>query len=132
MILAGTGEVILDLAEPLTQSDGNGPPPGEKYGVTAGRLAVVEELWTRYSMVVGAPASARAKRKALTGALSGQFAAVEEQFAELDDLILQFRGSEAGHRFVESWFNARRLTDTGRRAAKAAPASEVAPVAQAA
>jgi hypothetical protein len=29
-------------------------------------------------------------------------AAVEETFAELDDLIIQFRGTKAGDRFVEA------------------------------
>ena len=78
----------------------------------------MDELWADYSTAVGAPGSARARRKAITNALPGQFAAVEEKFAELDDLIIQFRGTEAGDRFVEAWFNARRVVDIGRRAAK--------------
>jgi hypothetical protein len=131
--LAGIGETILDLAEPLTQSNGDGQlAPGEKYGVTAARVGELEALWTRYRTVVGAPASARAKRKALTNALPGQFALVEEQFAELDDLVIQFRATEAGDRFAEAWFNARRVVDTGRRAAKPNPAATPSTVAQAA
>jgi hypothetical protein len=122
--LAGIGETVVDLAEPLTRSPGNGQPaPGDKYGVTAAKFAEVDQLWTNYSTAVGAPASARARRKAITDALPGRFAATEEKFAELDDLVIQFRGSEAGDRFVEAWFNARRVIDIGRRAAKAVPAS---------
>lgn len=121
--LAGIGEIVLNLAEPLSNSPGNGQPaPGEKYGVTAAKFADVDELWSGYSTAVGAPASARARRKAITDALPGKFAATEEKFAELDDLVIQFRGSEASDRFVEAWFNARRVVDTGRRAAKPAPA----------
>ena len=70
---------------------------------------------------------ARAKRKALTDVLPSKFATVEEQFAQLDDLIIQFRGTEAGDRFVAAWFNARRVVDTGRRANKPAPAPAPAP-----
>jgi hypothetical protein len=50
-------------------------------------------------------------------------AAVEETFAELDDLIIQFRGTKAGDRFVEAWFNGRRVVDTGRRSNKPAPST---------
>ena len=121
--LAGIGETILNLAEPLTRSADSGQPvPGDKYGITAARFAEVDQLWTNYSTAVGAPASARARRKAITHALPGQFGTTEEKFAELDDLVIQFRGSEAGDRFVEAWFNARRIVDTGRRAARPNPA----------
>ena len=116
--LAGIGETVLDVAEPLTKTSGGQAAPGDKYGVTAAKFAEVDELWTNYSTAVGAPGSARARRKAITNALPGQFAAVEEKFAELDDLIIQFRGNEDGDRFVEAWFNARRVVDMGRRAAK--------------
>jgi len=121
--LAGIGETVLNLAEPLTKSPGNGQPAsGDKYGVTAAKFAEVDQLWTDYSTAVGAPASARARRKAITDALPGQFAAMEEKFAELDDLVIQFRGSEGSDVFVEAWFNARRVVDTGRRAARPNPA----------
>jgi hypothetical protein len=118
--LAALGETVLELAEPLTKPAATSQPaPGEKYGLTADAVSKVDDLWSRYSTAVGAPGSARAKRKAMTGALPGQFASAEEVFAELDDLVLQFRGSEEGNRFVDAWFNARRVSDTGRRAAKA-------------
>ena len=47
---------------------------------------------------------------------------MENQFAELDDMIIQFRGTPEGDRFVDAWFNARRVVDLGRRAAKPNPA----------
>lgn len=126
--LSGIGETVLNLAEPLTRPGNNGQPaPGDKYGVTAVKFAELDELWTNYSTAVGAPASARARRKAITDALPGQFARVEEQFAELDDLVIQFRGTEVGDRFVEAWFNARRVVDTGRRAARPNPTTTPPP-----
>lgn len=126
--LAGLGETVLELAEPLTHPvTGGQPAPGEKYGVTPALVGQVDDLWNRYSTAVGAPAGARAHRKALTDALPAQFATVEEQFAELDDLIVQINTTAAGQRFVDAWFNARRVVDTGRRANRPAPAPVPAP-----
>lgn len=117
--LAGLGETVLDLAEPLTQPTAPGQPaPGAELGITAALFATVDALWERYSTAVGAPIGARAKRKALTAGLPAKFAAVEEQFAELDDLVIQFGSTPAGKEFVEAWFNARRVAQLGRRSAK--------------
>ena len=63
----------------------------------------------------------RAERKALTGGLPGKCAAVEAQFAALDDLIVQFKGTDAGNSFVAAWFNSRHVVDTGHRFEKPAP-----------
>ena len=120
--LAGFGETVLDLAEPLSATDDkNTPGSGVDFGVTPNKVVDFDQLWERYSTAVGAPVGARARRKALTNALPGQFAAVEEKFALLDDLIVQFRGSELGDRFVDTWFNARHVVDLGRRANKHTP-----------
>ena len=120
--LAGIGESLLELAEPLSQPPAAGQPaPGEKFGVTAAKVAALDALWERYSTAVGAPRSARARHKAITDALPGQFAAAEDKFSELEDLVLQFRGTAAGDRFVDAWFNARRVVDTGRLANRPTP-----------
>jgi len=117
--LAGIGETVLDLAEPLTVSPSPGQPaPGENRGITAALFAKVDDLWERYSTATGAPIGARSKRKALTAGLPGKFAAVEEQFSDLDDLIIQFGTTEAGKEFIDAWFTARHVTPLGRRAAK--------------
>ncbi len=119
VILSGLGETVLDLAEPLTLVPAPGQAsPGEKYGVTTALYNQVDDLWERYSTAVGAPVGARSKRKALTNSLPGKFSAVEDQFSDLDDLIIQFGSTEAGQEFVEAWFNARHVTPLGRRAAK--------------
>jgi hypothetical protein len=123
--LAGLGETILDLAEPLTAGQ---PAPGAKYGITAESIAALDAAWDRYSTTVGAPAGARARRKALTEQLPAAFRAAEEEFATLDDLILQFDDAGGpGTHFIDSWFNARRVQDTGRRSARPAPPPAGAP-----
>jgi hypothetical protein len=36
-----------------------------------------------------------------------------EQVADMDDLVLQFDGTDAGKRFIEAWKRARIIVDTG-------------------
>lgn len=132
-ILAGMGETVLDFAEPLTLAPaGGGEPPGTPSGITAASVASMDTLWQNYSTAVGAPASARSRRKALTDSLPSDFAAAEEVFAELDDYILQFDNQTGrGHDFVEAWFNARRVADLGRRSARPATPASSAPASSA-
>ena len=119
VVLAGIGETVLNFAEPLTLP----PAPGQaalgvKSGITAALFAQVDALWERYSIAVGAPTGVRSKRKTLTAGLPGKFSAVEEMFADLDDIIIQFGTTEVGKEFIAAWFNARHVTPLGRRAAK--------------
>ena len=46
------------------------------------------------------------------------------QLSDLDDLNLQFNGTDAGRRFIEAWKRARNIVDAGHgpAAAKSAPA----------
>ena len=36
-----------------------------------------------------------------------------EQVADMDDLVLQFDGTDAGKRFIEAWKRARIIVDSG-------------------
>jgi hypothetical protein len=36
-----------------------------------------------------------------------------EQVADMDDLVLQFTGTDAGKRFIEAWKRARIIMDSG-------------------
>ena len=95
-------------------------------GLTAESIAALDAAWQRYGTAIGAPLGARSRRKALTEQLPGDFRAAEEHFATLDDFTLQFDDAGGtGTRFIDSWFNARRVQDTGRRAAR--PATPPAP-----
>jgi len=124
LALAGFGETVLDLADELIAStDAAAKDVIAKYDITEAAIAPVNTLWEKYSVAVGAPAGARARRKALTEALPAKFAATEEKFAELDDLVVRYNGTKTGKEFVAAWFNARRVADLGRRAAKPAHTS---------
>lgn len=107
--LAGMGELTLDFAEELTKS----APKAADYGITDLKYAALNNQWMQYSVAVGAPATARAKRFALTHELPGQFHATEVLFSELDDLIVQFRGTPEGDLFVDSWIQSRHVIDLG-------------------
>ena len=51
--LAGIGESLLELAEPLSQPPVAGQPvPGEEFGVTAAKVAAVDALWERRKVEV--------------------------------------------------------------------------------
>lgn len=120
--LAGIGSTVLDLAEPLLTGT---PPPAAKY-FTQAQADAVDALWQQFGTAVGAPASARSKRKALTGQLPDDVRAVEAQFSKCDDFLPQFAlASEMGRQFSDAWFAARQVIDLGRRASK--PAGPPAP-----
>ena len=122
LALAGIAERVLDLAEPLAAAPaGGGEPLGKKEGVTAALVGRVDGLWDDYRIAVGAPAGARARRKALTEQLPDDVRAIEAKFSVLDDLVIQFSEAAAGDEFVGAWFNARKVVDLVRRAAKPAP-----------
>jgi hypothetical protein len=120
--LAGMGEIVLDLAEPLSAAPaGGGDAPGKLEGIIPEAVAKVDDLWERYGTAVGAPVGARGRRKALTDSLPHDVRDLEELFSALDDLVIQFDENETGAEFVAAWFNARKVVDLGRRAAKPAP-----------
>jgi hypothetical protein len=70
--------------------------------------------------VIGAPTGARSARKAKTAELRPRFAAVDVILAGMDDLVLQFGGTDDGDLFVDGYFNARRIG--GASAAEEPPA----------
>jgi len=50
-------------------------------------------------------------------------AGLVEQVTDMDDLALQFDGTEAGKRFIEAWKRARTIVDTGGGHSAAPPAT---------
>ena len=56
-------------------------------------------------------------------------ASLLDQLSDLDDLILQFDGTDAGKRFIEAWKRARTIVDAGHGHSTddPAPAPAVAP-----
>lgn len=117
--LAGIGSTVLDAAEPLLALVAGGPPAAAAKYFTQEQFDAVDALWQQFSAAVGAPASARSNRKALTGQLPDDVRSVEAQFSLCDDFLPQFAiASDEGRQFSDAWFAARQVIDLGRRAAK--------------
>ena len=115
LALALTGETVLDLAEPLLS--GTPPPAAAHYSQALYDQA--DDLWQQFSTAVGAPATARSKKKGLTGQLPADVRAIEAKFDQCDDYLPQFALlSDLGRQFSDAWFAARHVDDLGRRASK--------------
>ena len=52
-------------------------------------------------------------RSAMLKEVDTDTAALVEDVSDVDDLVLQFDGTEAGRRFIEAWKRARIIVDTG-------------------
>jgi hypothetical protein len=82
-------------------------------GVTAARTAVLTGAITSFSGLMSAPRGQIVNRSTLLKEVETDVASVVEQVRDLDDLVLQFDGSELGRRFIEAWKRARIIVDTG-------------------
>ena len=82
-------------------------------GVTAARVAALTAAITAFSSVMSTPRGQIVNRGALLKELETDTAALMESVGSMDDLALQFDGTDAGKRFVEAWKRARIIVDTG-------------------
>jgi hypothetical protein len=99
---------IRDLATVAVAEDG-----AAGRGVTAARLAALTAAITAFSNVMSTPRGQIVNRSALLKEVETDIAALMESVSDMDDLALQFDGTEAGKRFVEAWKRARIIVDTG-------------------
>jgi hypothetical protein len=82
-------------------------------GVTADRVAALTAAITGFSNVMSTPRGQIVNRSALLKEVETDTAALVESVNDMDDMALQFDGTEAGKRFVEAWKRARIIVDTG-------------------
>lgn len=88
-------------------------PEAAKRGVTAARVAAVTTALAAYAPLMGLPRGQIVNRSALLKEVETDIAALLDQLANLDDLILQFDGTDAGQRFIAAWKRARIIVDAG-------------------
>ncbi|MEN9574530.1 MAG: hypothetical protein RL514_2385 [Verrucomicrobiota bacterium] len=88
-------------------------PNADKRGVTAARVAALSAAVTAFSSVMNAPRGEIVNRSALLREVETDAAALLDAVSDLDDLVLQFDGTEAGQRFNEAWKRARIIVDSG-------------------
>lgn len=82
-------------------------------GVTAARVAALTAAITGFSKVMSSPRGQIVNRSTLLKELDTDVAALVEMVNDLDDLVLQFDGTDAGKRFIEAWKRARIIVDAG-------------------
>lgn len=114
--------VIRDLGTAaVSQTD------AAKRGVTAARVAALTAAITAFSNVMNSPRGEIVNRSALLRELETDIAALLDRVNDLDDLVLQFDGTEAGRRFNEAWKGARVIVDSGSGHSTPAPAPAPTP-----
>jgi hypothetical protein len=116
--LLNRAKALRDELAPQTQGVN---PPGTPYGITAAKVTALTGLIDAYEAVIGAPTAARSARKAKTADLRPRFAEVDVVLAGMDDLVLQFGGTDDGDLFVDGYFNARRIGGASAEEEEPAP-----------
>jgi hypothetical protein len=104
-------QTTLDLAQGVV----SGPQAADaaKYGITVAKVQALGKEIQEFVDVLAAPQAGIADRKALTGAMRDRFNAVAAKFSSLDNLILQFGGSDAGRKLIAAYQAARIVRDLG-------------------
>ena len=90
-----------------------GDTDAAKRGVTAPRIAAVTAAITAFSNVMNSPRGEIVNRSALLREIETDIAALLVAVNDLDDLALQFDGTDEGKRFIEAWKRARIIVDSG-------------------
>ena len=92
-------------------------------GVTAARVAILTAAIAAFTELLNHPRGQIVNRSTLLKEVETDTAALLEDLRDLDDLVLQFEGTESGPRFIQAWKKARIIIDAGH-----GPGEEEAPV----
>jgi hypothetical protein len=79
----------------------------------AARIATLTATITLFTTRMNDPRGQIVNRSTLLKEVDTDTAGLMQQVADLDDLALQFDGTDAGKRFIEAWKRARIIVDTG-------------------
>ena len=82
-------------------------------GVTAARITTLTNAINAFTAVMNLPRGQTVNRSTLLKEVDTDTADLLEQVADMDDLVLQFDGTDAGKRFIEAWKRARIIVDSG-------------------
>lgn len=102
-------------------------PGADGRGVTAARLTTLTNAINAFTGVMNLPRGQIVNRSTLLKEVDTDTADLLEQVADLDDLVLQFDGTDAGKRFIEAWKRARIIVDTGGGHGSAPPTPPTPP-----
>jgi hypothetical protein len=82
-------------------------------GVTPARIAALTAALGGFKTVMSLPRGQVVNRSTLKKEVETDVAALVTDVTDMDDLVLQFDGTDAGKRFIEAWKRARNIVDTG-------------------
>jgi hypothetical protein len=82
-------------------------------GVTAARVAALTAAIGGFKGVMNNPRGQIVNRSTLKKEVATDVAALVTSVNDLDDLVLQFDGTDAGKRFIAAWKRARNIVDSG-------------------
>jgi len=98
---------ILNLANTAVTD-----PAAAGRGVTAARITTLTSAITAFSGAMNMPRGQIVNKSALLREVETDIAALVQLVTDMDDLVLQFTGSDAANRFQEAWKRARIIVDS--------------------
>jgi len=107
-VLLDKATAILNLATAAVTD-----PAAAGRGVTAARIATLTAAIAAFTNVMNTPRGQIVNKSALLREVETDVAALVQLVTDMDDLVLQFTGSDAANRFQEAWKRARFIVDTG-------------------
>jgi hypothetical protein len=107
-VLLDKATAILNLASAAVSD-----PAAAGRGVTAARIATLTAAIAAFGKVMNTPRGQIVNKSALLREVETDTAALVQLATDMDDLTLQFDGTDAGKRFIEAWKRARIIVDTG-------------------
>lgn len=99
---------IRDLA-----NSASAEPGSQTRGITTARISLLSPAITTYETLLNSPRSAIVDRSMHLRDLTTLVAGLMEEIRDLDDLVIQFDGTEAGRRFISAWKQCRNIIDAG-------------------
>ena len=107
-VLLDKATAILNLASAAVSD-----PAAAGRGVTAARIATLTAAIAAFGKVMNTPRGQIVNKSALLREVETDTAALVQLATDMNDLALQFDGTNAGKRFIEAWKRARIIVDTG-------------------
>lgn len=98
-----------------------------KRGVTAARITALTNAINAYKAVINLPRGQVVNRATLKQEVATDTAALASKVADMDDLVVQFDGTDAGKRFIAAWKQARSIVEIGSHSTGTSPAPTPAP-----
>jgi len=94
-------------------------PGAARWGITAERLRELDAAIDMFSTLMHKPREQLVNRGVLLKEAEADTAELVQRVRDLDDLIVQFAGTELGQRYIEAWKRARKVLATGGTSATA-------------